>query len=322
MASAARAWGANAASSSSSSHRRDDDKGDADVDVADALLEDEDDDDDRDELDFLGADDPLQQQHPGLLAESVSFKRKQKQGGGLFGADAARFLANIPGLSGLAAAVSGGESGGGGPSPRSAGGVASPLLLLQGLEPLQTGGSSSSSGAAGGPRQQQPYYPGQNAAKDGVPLDWYVEGPGRRVGYEDLTAIDWIFEYTKERQRLRVLYASATGLLGYVRQLADASQVWVVLVLTGLAVGTVAAGIDITTDWLGDLKGGFCSAASEDGGAFYLNKGFCCYGYDEWSNCDGWKPWSTALGIYSAGGKWFIEYFFFLLLSVCFTSTG
>ncbi len=107
-------------------------------------------------------------------------------------------------------------------------------------------------------------------SKDGVPLDWYVEGPGRRVGYEDLTAIDWIFEYTKERQRLRVLYSSATGLLGYAQQFLDASQVWVILILTGMAVGTLAAGIDVTTDWLGDLKYGYCS--SRDGGTFYLSK--------------------------------------------------
>jgi chloride channel 3/4/5 len=153
-----------------------------------------------------------------------------------------------------------------------------------------------------------------STTKDDVPLDWYVEGPGRRVGYEDLTAIDWIFEYTKERQRLRVLYSSATGLLGYVQQFLDASQVWVILVLTGLAVGTVAAGIDVTTDWLGDIKAGYCS--TKGGGAFYLSKGFCCLGYDEHAKCSGWRPWATALGIASAAGKWFIEYFFFLLFSV------
>jgi chloride channel 3/4/5 len=158
--------------------------------------------------------------------------------------------------------------------------------------------------------------PGLNISKDGNPLDWYVEGPGRRVGYEDMTAIDWIFEYTKERQRLRVLRSSARGLLGYAAQFADASQVWVVLVLTGLAVGAVAAGIDVTSNWLGDLKGGYCS--SLEGGAFYLNKGFCCMGYDTPEQCQGWRPWSAAVGVGSVGGKWFVEYFFFGLFSVTF----
>ncbi|KAK7736303.1 chloride channel [Cytospora paraplurivora] len=136
-------------------------------------------------------------------------------------------------------------------------------------------------------------------SKVGAPLDWYVEGPGRRVGYEDLTAIDWIFEYTKERTRLRVLNSSGSGLLGHAQRLLDASQEWIILALTGILVGVLAAVIDITTDWLGDLKGGYCSTAN--GGAFYLNKHFCCLGYDDDAQCMGWRPWAAALHISSAG---------------------
>lgn len=151
--------------------------------------------------------------------------------------------------------------------------------------------------------------------KDGA-LDWYAEGPGRRVAYEDLTAIDWIFEYTKERQRLRVLRSGARGILGHLQLLADASQVWVVLIATGVAVGAIAAGIDVTTNWLADLKTGFCSGGP-DGGAFYLNKGVCCLGYDMGSKCTGWLSWGEAFGIQAGGGKWFLEYLFFTMFSVC-----
>ena len=115
--------------------------------------------------------------------------------------------------------------------------------------------------------------------KGGGPLDWYVEGPGRRVGYDDLTAIDWIFEYSKERQRLRILASNTHGLVGYFRQLLDASHVWIVLILTGVTVGILAAAINIASDWLGDIKFGFCKQG-EQGGQFYLNKGFCCWGHD------------------------------------------
>jgi chloride channel 3/4/5 len=120
---------------------------------------------------------------------------------------------------------------------------------------------------------------GLNDQKDGGPLDWYVEGPGRRVGYDDLTAIDWIFEYTKERQRLRVLYSSTPGFVGYLRQLLDASHVWLVLIFTGIAVGILAACIDVASDWLGDIKTGYCKKG-DGGGKFYLNKSFCCWGHD------------------------------------------
>lgn len=142
-----------------------------------------------------------------------------------------------------------------------------------------------------------------------------MEGPGRRVGYDDLTAIDWIFEYAKERQRLRYLYSGASGMVGYLKQLVDASQIWLILVATGIMSGWIAAFIDVASDWLGDLKTGYCSNIDGDG-KFYLNKGFCCWGYTELSQCHDWHPWSNALGVASRGGSWVIEYLFFIVFSV------
>ena len=153
--------------------------------------------------------------------------------------------------------------------------------------------------------------------KDGGPLDWYAEGPGRRVGYDDLTAIDWIFEYTKERQRLRYIASRATNLLGHAQQILDSSQIWMVLIATGIAAGFLAATIDIASDWLGDLKTGYCRKGS-DGGSFYLNRGFCCWGHDEWAQCQGWTSWSQALHIRSNAGGFVIEYLFFFVFSVAF----
>jgi chloride channel 3/4/5 len=155
-------------------------------------------------------------------------------------------------------------------------------------------------------------------AKDASGLDWYVEGPGRRVGYDDLTAIDWIFEYAKERQRLRYLYSGASGILGYFKQLADASQIWLILIAAGILSGGIAAFIDVASDWLGDMKTGYCKNVSGDG-KFYLNKGFCCWGYTELSQCEDWHPWASALGITSKGGGWIVEYIFFIAFSVGLT---
>lgn len=151
--------------------------------------------------------------------------------------------------------------------------------------------------------------------KDAAGLDWYVEGPGRRVGYDDLTAIDWIFEYAKERQRLTYLYSGATGVLGSLRQLADASQVWIILVAAGVLAGGSAAFIDVASDWLADLKTGYCSSV-EDDGRFYLNRGFCCWGIETGGQCKDWQEWGSAMGIASVGGKWIVEYIFFVLFSV------
>ncbi|KAK0748747.1 chloride channel [Apiosordaria backusii] len=245
---------------------------------------------DADELDLLDdadttailGDDPLQQ--------PLSFKRKQKQTG-IFSQPARLFNA---------------LTGRGNPSRNS-----------QDIPPPQPP-HRTIPGATGATRLD--YVPGNGGSKDSFPTDWLAEGPGRRVGYEDLTAIDWIFEYTKERQRQRSLLSRTTSigfpLLGFLQRVLDASQVWVILILSGLAVGTLTAGIDVTTDWLGDIKYGFCSTV--DGGAFYLSKTACCYGYDEISKCQGWKTWGNALGATSKGGVWFAEYAVYLVLGVAF----
>lgn len=244
--------------------------------------------------DLLG-DDPLTQD----LAEPISFKRKQKR----------------PGVGlGLLTSLTGSLL-----DQRAGNGSHAGAARLQDEEPdeapyPETYYSSPSRRGRGANNNTSTAHTG-STPKDGAPLDWHVEGPGQRVGYENLTAIDWIFEYTKERARLRVLHSSAVGLAGYAQRLLDASQEWVILVLTGLLVGALAAAIDIVSDWLGDLKAGYCSTT--DGGAFYLNKNFCCLGYDEGAQCMGWRPWATAMHISSAGGKWIIEYFFFISLSVC-----
>ncbi|KAK4503072.1 hypothetical protein PRZ48_006499 [Zasmidium cellare] len=153
--------------------------------------------------------------------------------------------------------------------------------------------------------------------KDPATLDWYVEGPGRRVGYDDLTAIDWIYEYSKERTRLRHLSANTPGLLGHLRIVADASQIWWILVATGIAVGSIAAGIDVASDWLGDLKTGLCSNV-QDGGRFYLNKVFCCWGIGSYAECLDWRAWSTVMGVANKGGSYIIEYIAFVVFSVVF----
>ncbi len=164
--------------------------------------------------------------------------------------------------------------------------------------------------------QESAYSRGQ---KDELSSDWYIEGPGRRVGYDDLTAIDWIYEYTKERQRLRRLLALNPGLSGQLRQLFDASHVWLVLVASGISVGCVAALINIASDWLGDIKTGYCKKGT-GGGQFYLNKQFCCWGHDDFSQCQDWTPWPSALGVGPVGGQYVISYIFFIVFAVCSTS--
>lgn len=54
----------------------------------------------------------------------------------------------------------------------------------------------------------------------------------------------------------------------------DWVQGWVVVLAVGIAAGIVAGGSDIASQWLGDIKEGYCDTA------FYLNKNFCCWGLE------------------------------------------
>ncbi|EME45163.1 hypothetical protein DOTSEDRAFT_71014 [Dothistroma septosporum NZE10] len=243
----------------------------------------------------LLANDPLHSN--GTLGDSVSFTRKQKAGKPSL---ASRFLP-----ASFSSTPRGTPSPGPyGASPRQRGRAGfnlqpNPNTILNYLNAPTDAGLNSQS------------------IKDPATLDWYVEGPGRRVGYDDLTAIDWIYEYGKERTRIRQLATNAPGLFGHLRMLADASQIWWILGATGIAVGCIAAFIDVTSDWLGDLKQGVCSNV-ENGGKFYLNKVFCCWQINSYSQCADWNTWSAHMGITNKGGSYIIEYVVFVAFSVLF----
>ncbi|KAK5137881.1 hypothetical protein LTR08_006650 [Meristemomyces frigidus] len=245
----------------------------------------------RDEL--LAAEDPLHEDDN--LSGGASFKRKQNATGPSF---ASRFLSS--------------------PFTRSRNATPTPPETPNSTRP-RVGAHPSTNTILEYLNQPTNAGAGLQDTKDASGLDWYVEGPGRRVGYDDLTAIDWIYEYNKERTRLRQLSSNAPGLLGQVKLFADACQIWLILVATGLAVGGIAAGIDISSDWMGDLKQGVCSNV-ENGGKFYLSRPFCCWGTNSYAQCHDWRPWSARMGVQNKGGSYIIEYIFFVCLSVLFAT--
>lgn len=52
------------------------------------------------------------------------------------------------------------------------------------------------------------------------------------------------------------------------------AQGWIVVTIIGVAIGLNAAFLNIITEWLSDIKMGYCTTA------FYLNEKFCCWGED------------------------------------------
>ncbi|KAK7040079.1 glycerol ethanol, ferric requiring protein [Paramarasmius palmivorus] len=122
--------------------------------------------------------------------------------------------------------------------------------------------------------------------------------------YEDFTTIDWIEDSILERNR-RIRNAKGVNetfiqrgspiqrVLSWLRTLlrraVDAGQSWFVVSLVGICIGVDAALISIVTEWLSDIKMGYCS----DG--WWLNQQFCCWEIEgeETDACQSWHPWST-----------------------------
>ncbi|PHH75360.1 hypothetical protein CDD80_2457 [Ophiocordyceps camponoti-rufipedis] len=110
--------------------------------------------------------------------------------------------------------------------------------------------------------------------------------------YEDFSTIDWVQDAAREQARRKVRRRRAAGL--YVRGGSgwryrlwawyDAAQGWIVVTIMGVAIGLNAAFLNIITEWLSDIKMGYCSTA------FYLNQSFCCWG--ERDGCEHWHRWA------------------------------
>jgi chloride channel 3/4/5 len=99
--------------------------------------------------------------------------------------------------------------------------------------------------------------------------------------YEDFTTIDWVQDAAREQLRRRKRrkedagFFERDGSVGWRRKIwesYDAGQAWLVIILVGAAIGLNAAFLNIVTEWLSDVKLGYCDTA------FYLNENFCCWG--------------------------------------------
>lgn len=84
----------------------------------------------------------------------------------------------------------------------------------------------------------------------------------------------------------------------------DAGQAWIVVTLVGMAIGLNSAFLNIVTEWLSDIKLGYCTTA------FYLNESFCCWGAD---TCPEFQRWT---------GFWPLNYFLYIVFAALFASTS
>jgi len=132
--------------------------------------------------------------------------------------------------------------------------------------------------------------------------------------YEDFTTIDWVQDAAREQIRRRTRRKDATpffqrdGTWAWRRKLwesYDAAQAWVVVTLVAIVIGLIAAALNIVTEYLADLKMGYCTTA------WYLNEDFCCYGAE--NGCEEWRRWSS---------YGFANYLIYIIMATLFAATA
>ncbi|KAL5116505.1 glycerol ethanol, ferric requiring protein [Pleosporales sp. CAS-2024a] len=129
--------------------------------------------------------------------------------------------------------------------------------------------------------------------------------------YEDFTTIDWVQDAAREQlrrkaRRNRRALGKKRKFRTVVAEAYDAGQAWIVVTLVGAAIGLNAAVLNIVTEWLSDIKLGYCTTA------FYLNESFCCWGAE--GQCAEWKRWG--------GGFWPLSYVLYVLFAALFSFTA
>ncbi|TVY25478.1 putative chloride channel protein [Lachnellula hyalina] len=107
----------------------------------------------------------------------------------------------------------------------------------------------------------------------------------------------WVQDAAKEQIRRKVRRKETAGFFerggraGWrykIWESYEAAQGWIVVTLIGAAIGLNAAILNIITEWLSDVKLGYCKTA------FYLNESFCCWGED---NVRSFAPYAAGSGI-------------------------
>ena len=82
--------------------------------------------------------------------------------------------------------------------------------------------------------------------------------------------------------------------------------------IAGVCIGLNAGLISIVTEWLSDIKMGYCS----DG--WWLNQQFCCWEIesDETDVCTSWHPWSDV-----TAARWLIYVIFAVSFFFCLNAS-
>ncbi|RCH86896.1 glycerol ethanol, ferric requiring protein [Rhizopus azygosporus] len=134
--------------------------------------------------------------------------------------------------------------------------------------------------------------------------------------YEDFTTTDWVKDAIIERYRqaaVKSSISSDTTWRAWWHQTFETAESWVVIFLVGAAIGLMSALITIVTDWLSDIKIGYCSTA------WWLNQKFCCWQMEEPDGgCANWTDWSEFVNL--GPDVYIVKWLFYIIWATTFAT--
>ncbi|KAH8425510.1 uncharacterized protein LDX57_003261 [Aspergillus melleus] len=119
------------------------------------------------------------------------------------------------------------------------------------------------------------------SAKDGMTASFLDE----RTWYDQFTSTDWVHDSIADGARLREL-RRRKDIRGRLLAWFDGAQGWILVALIGCITAAIAYFVDVTEDFVFDLKEGFCTTR------WFHSRQSCCL--DE-SDCAAWRSWSRML---------------------------
>ncbi|KAL4785490.1 chloride channel [Aspergillus varians] len=126
-----------------------------------------------------------------------------------------------------------------------------------------------------------------------------------RMWYDQFTSTDWVHDSVADGVRLREL-RKRKDIRGRILALFDGAQGWILVALIGCITAAIAYFVDVSEDFVFDLKDGFCTKR------WLSSRGNCCIDH---SDCPEWRTWSELMN-HDAGGSLSVDFGVYVLWSV------
>lgn len=118
----------------------------------------------------------------------------------------------------------------------------------------------------------------------GVTEPWESNIP-QLAKFNDFKTIDWVNDNLQSNKRKLFLQKTQSNFK--LLKIYQSLQTYIILTLVGITIGVVAGSLNIVTEYLSNLRTGYCSSH------FYLNRNFCCWGELNESQCSNWVEYSS-----------------------------